>query len=186
VPDYFRCHASECTQITPEPLILRVADLASARQPPGAVTDEHICGTEIADGHFAQLRGHWARLVAGGGQITTRARSSSDTPACPPNVLPTPLSRSPEDTASSPRFHRLLVASLELCLITTALNRIIEGSRADTGQCVALGPLTRQLAFADVMTNSGTSCAPITDFVKPHQPPLVAVASFKQAASPSA
>src|SRR5579859_6732967 len=55
-----------------------------------------------------------------GGQITTRARSSSDTPACPPNVLPTPLSRSPKDTASSPRFHKLPVASMELCLIATS------------------------------------------------------------------
>jgi len=69
---------------------------------------------------------------------------------------------------------------------TTALSRIIEGSRADMGQCVASAPLTCRLAFADVMMNSGTSCTPITASAKPHQPPLVAVASFKQAASPSA
>jgi hypothetical protein len=54
------------------------------------------------------------------------------------------------------------------------------------GQCVASAPLTRRLAFADVMMNSETSCTPITASAKPHQPPLVAVASFKQAASPSA
>jgi hypothetical protein len=61
-----------------------------------------------------------------------------------------------------------------------------EGSRVDMGQCVASVPLTRRLTFADVMMNSGTSCTPITGSAKPHQPPLVAVASFKQAASPSA
>jgi hypothetical protein len=40
---------------------------------------------------------------------------------------------------------------------TTALSRITEGSKADMGQCVALVPLARQLAFADVTMNSGTS-----------------------------
>ena len=69
---------------------------------------------------------------------------------------------------------------------TTALNRIIEGSRADMGQCAASVPSTRRLAFADVMTNSGTSCTPIAASATPHQPPFVAVASFKQAVSPSA
>jgi hypothetical protein len=69
---------------------------------------------------------------------------------------------------------------------TTALSRIIEGSRADMGRCVASVPLTRRLAFADVMMNSGTACTSITDYAKPHQPPHVAVASFRQAASPSA
>jgi hypothetical protein len=54
------------------------------------------------------------------------------------------------------------------------------------GQCVASAPLTQRLAFADVMMNSGTSCTPVTASTKPHQPPLVAVASFKQAASPFA
>jgi hypothetical protein len=69
---------------------------------------------------------------------------------------------------------------------TTALSRIIEGSRAVMGQCVASVPLTRPLAFADVMMNSGTTCTPITASAEPPQPLLVAVASFKQAASPSA
>ena len=33
-------------------------------------------------------------------RVSTRARSSSDTAACPRHVLPTPLSRLPQDTAS--------------------------------------------------------------------------------------
>src|SRR5579859_1576008 len=49
-------------------------------------------------------------------QVGRRGRPDNNTssqlisnPACPPNVLTTPLSRSPEDTAGSPRFHKLLV-----------------------------------------------------------------------------
>jgi hypothetical protein len=44
VPDYFRRHTPECTQITPEPLNLRLAELGSARQRRwnGCVL---ICGT---------------------------------------------------------------------------------------------------------------------------------------------
>jgi hypothetical protein len=66
----------------------------------------------------------------------------------------------------------------------TLLSRITEGSKADMGRCVALVPLARQLAFADVTMNSGTFYAPAS--AKPYQPPPVAVASIKQAASPSA
>jgi hypothetical protein len=52
------------------------------------------------------------------------------------------------------------------------------------GRCVALVLSARQLAFADVTMNSGTSYTPAS--AKPYPPLLVAVASFKQAASPSA
>jgi hypothetical protein len=43
----------------------------------------------------------------------------------------------------------------------------------------------RQLASADVMMNSATSCAPIPISTEPHYPLLVAAASFKEAAFPS-
>jgi hypothetical protein len=67
---------------------------------------------------------------------------------------------------------------------TTTLSRITEGSKADMDRCVALVPSPRQLAFAGVTMNSGTFYTPAS--AKPYQPPLVAVASFKQASSPSA
>jgi hypothetical protein len=78
------------------------------------------------------------------------------------------------------RFRQLLSATGTASISTTALT--IEGSKVDMGQCVASMPLTRRLAFADVMMNSGTSCTPVTASAKPHQSPLVAVTSFKQAA----
>jgi hypothetical protein len=58
--------------------------------------------------------------------------------------------------------------------------------RVSLRQCMASVQSTRQLVFADVMMNSGTSCTPITASAKPPPPPLVAVASVKQATSPSA
>jgi DDE domain len=78
----------------------------------------------------------------------------------------------------------LMSATGTASIATTALSRIIEGSRADMGQRAASVPFTRRLAFADVMTNSGTSCTPVTASAKPHQPPRVAIVSFGQAASP--
>ena len=44
---------------------------------------------------------------------------------------------------------------------------------------------TRQLASADVMMNSGTSCTPIPISARLSPPPLVAAASFKESALPS-
>jgi hypothetical protein len=61
-----------------------------------------------------------------------------------------------------------------------SLSRITEGSKADMDRCVALVPSPRQLAFAGVTMNSGTFYTAAS--AKPYQPPLVAVASFKQAA----
>lgn len=54
---------------------------------------------------------------------------------------------------------------------TAALCRIVEGSRADRGQCVASMSLTQQLAFAGVTMNFGPSGTPISGLVKPHQRP---------------
>jgi hypothetical protein len=61
----------------------------------------------------------------------------------------------------------------------------VNQSRISCRATAASAPLTRRLAFVDVMMNCGTSCTPITASAKPHQPPLVAVASFEQAASHS-
>jgi hypothetical protein len=84
--------------------------------------------------------------------------------------------------ASSARMSDTGTASIS----TIVLSRIIEGSKAGMAQCVALVPLVRQLAFADVTMSSGTSFTLIHTYIKLYQPPLVAVASFREATSPSA
>jgi hypothetical protein len=110
---------------------------------------------------------------------SAKAVTASLRPGSPPTGMTVTLVRF---EASLVRMSATGTASIS----TTALSRIIEGSRADMGQCVVSVPLTRRPAFVDVMMNSGTSCTPITASTKPHQPPLVAVVSFKQAASRSA
>ena len=68
---------------------------------------------------------------------------------------------------------------------TTASSRIIDGSRADKVRCAASVPRDQQLASAEDMMNSETSCTPIPISAEPHHPPLVAAASFKESALPS-
>ena len=69
------------------------------------------------------------------------------------------------------------------------LNNRIEqdhrGIKSRYGPMRASARWTRQSLLPMLMMNSGTSCTPITISAKPHYPPLVVAASFKEAALPS-
>src|SRR5271166_717755 len=75
------------------------------------------------------------RQVEGGGQITTRALSSSDITACPPYVFPTPQSRWPDDSRSVGSRKRGLACRAYTCQITILSSRITGRSNFVWVQC---------------------------------------------------
>src|ERR1700677_1156339 len=64
----------------------------------------------------------------GGGQITTRARSSSDITACPPNLSPTPQSRSVDDSPPVSSVKLGSTCRAYTCQIIILSSRIIGAS----------------------------------------------------------
>ena len=114
-----------------------------------------------------------------GGQIIMRARSSSNSSACPLHVLPTPLSWLTQDTAGAPSLPARRWRRRKSCLIIIVLNRTIAASRAAFDGCGVSRTTNRLNAFAVSMANSAISSVLDAVITRSSPPPSAAPASSK-------
>ena len=82
-------------------------------------------------------------------------------PACPLHGLPTPLSRSPENTAGRSALTECRWRRPKLCLIITRSIRIITTSRVDIRRCAGSRTARPFQASVEASMNCETSSAPV-------------------------
>jgi hypothetical protein len=132
-----------------------------------------------ADGTLTDPRSQRTQASRRGGQIISRAHSSSDSSACPFHVLPTPLSWSTQDTVGAPRLPARRWRHRKSCLIIVVLDRTIRASRAASGACGASRTTKRLNAFTVSMANSAICSVLATVITRSSPPPSAAPASPK-------
>jgi hypothetical protein len=135
-----------------------------------------------ADGTLTDPRSQRTQASRRGGQIISRAHSSSDSSACPFHVLPTPLSWSTQDTVGAPRLPARRWRHRKSCLIIVVLDRTIRASRAASGACGASRTTKRLNAFTVSMANSAICSVLATVITRSSPPPSAARASSKVSA----